>query len=753
MKKIIVYIAVFYLLINIYSLKANSNIWIVTEEKENIVNTSCNNVISFDDSQDVLITTSQTSINIYDQDEEKLVIEDKYAASELNIHNNKLYVASDIYLYIIDIKNYTYEKQKHNLYEVNDILIINNIIYLIGSKDEDACVLEITKDDMFEYLYGGQNYESFKKIIYMDNLLYIVGLKQAHSKNSPFINVGNENDLKSFITIIDHNNKEIIDTYYFNQLSKYEEVTSFNIYNENIYIVLETLESVYQYKLTRDLELLELYQINESYEQIYELVSFDKEKQEHHIYLIEENNIISILIYQNKNLLYKKELETKGKIQSFNLIDGVLYIYLVTNYGVVRVNVYEYLNLSNDVLVLNRLNNDYNNINHINVDSFFEDLSFEMTNSNPYFYPNINGEYNVTYTATRINAPKIETTLKVVVEPYVNIVNNGIYPPNINLLFFGNGYLNDEKITTGQVVKEPGHYILKIINVNNQIDIYHFDIVENYYKKVNNIYIPSIIEMKKNEEYCIEYNVNKKIDSFNINNQLSFDFKQDETTKLFIYSNKINIIDQYEITSINYYENDVLKQYLLNDLLLIRTLKNAPALLISESKEDKSFNINIDTVDDDQTLSYLKIVIYDNSKIIETKYNYFQEEKIRFNNIVINKPYDMKIYLIYELGGNDFYEEEIAKVNLTFVKESENTININSNIIDNKVETIKIEIINDKISFNDITLGTKNITEKYQDDNNNNILIIISISTSFLLLITTVLIYIYKRKKIIIRDS
>lgn len=752
MKKIIVSLIIFISLINIYKLKANSDNWIVNEETEVITNKNYNNVISFDDSPKLLVFTTLTNIYICFNNEEKLIIEGIYFTSEISIDNNKLYLATSLYLYIIDLDDYTYEKQIHNLHEVNDILINNNLnIYLIGSKNNDACILEITNDSMLEYNYGGDNYESFTKAKYIDDRLYLVGLKQAHSNNSPFLNVGNFDDMKSFITIIDIN-KEILDTYYFNQLTNYEKITSFNIYNQELYLILETSNMAYQYKLSKDLGLLELYQINEHYEKIYELISFNKKQQKIHMYLKEDHDELSILIYQNKNRLASKKLKTRGIIKNLNLIDGMLYIYVLTNSGLMKINIYEYINNANDELSINRINNNYNDTHHIKIDSYFEDLVFQIKTSTPYFQPNINGEYNVTYIANRMSAPSIETMSRVIVEPYVNIINNGIYPQNINLLFFGNGYLNDQKITTGQEIKEPGHYSLKIINANNKIDIYQFDVIENYYKKVTNTYIPSIIEINNGDEYHINYNINKRIENFNINKDVYYNFEQEENVTLVIKSNQTNQIDHYYISSVNYYENNKLNEYFLNESLLIRTLKNKPVMTISEIKEDQNFNINLNISDDDQTLSYLKLEVYDENKIIETKYHYFKNEIIRFNNITINKPYDVKISLVYELGGNSFYEEEIAKLNLTFKKYHQDNISIDSIITDNTIESIKIKVLNDKIEFNEILLGTKNLTEKYQN-NQNYLIILISIIVSFLIILITIIISIFKRKKIMIRNS
>lgn len=741
MKKTIFYIFIFFMLLTNYKVNASS-IWNVTEEQEILFNKTYKDIVSFDINNDLYILTTDNNILLYYDNEEKLNIEGIYKTSEIDQNQNYLYIATQLNIYIINLQTYKYETLNHSLNEINDI-IVNDNIYLLGSKNNDACIIEIINNSLKEYLYGGINYETFKKGYFQNNKFFIVGLKDAHSENGPFANVGNINDKKSFITIINMN-KEIQDTYYFNQLSNNEHITSFNIKNNYLYFILETPFNTYQYTLTTTLQEVEIYLINEQKDNIYEVIT-NKENNEH-IYIIEEHENIRLNIYKQNTLVDSYQLNTKGIIKNVSLIDGVLYLYISSNSGIIFTTIYEYLDIPNDSLIINRLSNNYDDTEHIKIKSYFEDLYFEIKSSFPYFQNNINGEYTVTYQAIRTNAPSIVTTSKVIIEPYVNIINNGIYPKDLSLLFYGNGYLNNEKINQGYIVTNPGDYELKIIDANNNTQIYKFKIIENYYKKMNNIYIPSIIELQQDEKYNMIYTVSQEIDNVIVNNK-SYDYYiKDNKLVLDFLSNTNNSIDIYNINYFEYYEHDILKQQFINQQIILRTLKNKPLINIFEQKENKNLILDLNIIDNNQTLSYIKIIIKDKEQTINTIYNYFQNETINFKNITINKPYNVLIYLGYELGGNNFYEELVINTTCEFKKYNQNNIELKTDINNNQIDNINIKILGDKTNFNEVILGTTNLTEKYQKDN-NYMYIIICISLSIFIILFTIVIKFYKKRK------
>lgn len=743
MKKVIFILCLLFILNNNNLIHAEE--WIVNEESEIIINKNYQEIVTFPEYENILLLINHSQIHIMENKEIKLTIEGTYNTSKI-IQDN-LYLVTSFSIYQIKINDYSYNKYDHSIDKVNDI-IYNYNIFLIGQENNNGCIYEYDSDFniLNKYLYGGLSSEEFTKCIYLNNEYYIIGLKDAHSLNGPFNNVGNKGDKKSFITKLNEE-FEIINTYNFNQLQPYEYISSFNILEDQIHILLSTEDNGYKYKLSLDFDLIELYHINISFLNIYETISLNSEEDDYDLFLIKQREKIILTVYHKGIIKDIYEFKRDGEIKTFYLKNGELIIYITTNSGIFKITLNEYVNNINDDLIINRLNNDYNSTHHLNIKSYYEDLSFIRYESNPYFQPNINGMYEITYKCERLNKEEIYTTANIIVEPYVNIYHNGIYPTNISLLFFGNGYLNDQRITSGEVITKSGHYNLKIIDSNNNSIIYEFDCVDNYYKKIESINIPSIIEINKNEQYDYNIEVNKEINSIYVNDE-EYNYSNINNNYQVSFNSSINNqVDIYNINYLTYYEKNILKIYPINESILIRTLKSQPIINIYEQSLENDLLLDIKINDIDQTLSYIQIDLMDENKIIETHKNFFNFEIIRFNKITTNKPYIIKTYLVYELGGLEYYKELISSLNITFNKYNQDHIILESVINDNRITNIKIKTLSKKILFNEVLIKDLNLSEKYQK-NNTAIYLVSSIVVSLLLIISSIIIYIYKKRKL-----
>lgn len=82
----------------------------------------------------------------------------------------------------------------------------------------------------------------------------------------------------------------------------------------------------------------------------------------------------------------------------------------------------------------------------------------------------------------------------IVVEPQVNVENDGIYDVNFKLEFNGKAKLNSLEISPGYIIKTPGEYNLIIEGVNGQNEEIHF-VVKNLTNK-DEVYRPSDIEVE-----------------------------------------------------------------------------------------------------------------------------------------------------------------------------------------------------------------------------------------------------------------
>jgi len=59
------------------------------------------------------------------------------------------------------------------------------------------------------------------------------------------------------------------------------------------------------------------------------------------------------------------------------------------------------------------------------------------------------------------------------------IINNQIYNDTVEISFKGEGYLNNQFVTSPLLVSEEGEYILKISGENNYLETYYFQIIED----------------------------------------------------------------------------------------------------------------------------------------------------------------------------------------------------------------------------------------------------------------------------------
>ena len=128
----------------------------------------------------------------------------------------------------------------------------------------------------------------------------------------------------------------------------------------------------------------------------------------------------------------------------------------------------------------------------------------------------------------RPNLRNIQVSTKVHVGKYVNITNNGVYKTGINLKFLGIAKLNEQTITNGHIIQNPGDYKLSIQDNLGNITYYQFTCIDNYYigdvdEKNSDYYVD------KNQDFYLSFslNTNELVQEVIINNE-NYEFIQDD---------------------------------------------------------------------------------------------------------------------------------------------------------------------------------------------------------------------------------
>lgn len=71
-----------------------------------------------------------------------------------------------------------------------------------------------------------------------------------------------------------------------------------------------------------------------------------------------------------------------------------------------------------------------------------------------------------------------ETTTFTITSNMTGIVHNQTYVQPVEIIFNGNGYLNNNYVTSPYEVRDPGEYIFKIVGENDYLETYYFTIQE-----------------------------------------------------------------------------------------------------------------------------------------------------------------------------------------------------------------------------------------------------------------------------------
>ena len=123
----------------------------------------------------------------------------------------------------------------------------------------------------------------------------------------------------------------------------------------------------------------------------------------------------------------------------------------------------------------------------------------------------MSGEYIATYKALKLDGSILEHSTKIIVKPYVNIINNGIYSTGSRLYFFGNGVLDGATITSGYQLNNEGKHQLSITNIQGEKEEFTIYVVDNYYHTNMDINMETTYTINHGDKLFLELKSSKII--------------------------------------------------------------------------------------------------------------------------------------------------------------------------------------------------------------------------------------------------
>ena len=573
----------------------------------------------------------------------------------------------------------------------NDILLSDDFIYIVGNTIDDynavIIVYDLTIKEVNRYYFEGDGYISIKSIFKIDNYFYITIYKESLCNNSHFINTGNENEMSSILVKLNHN-FDIVNTLYLSEEGTNEKVSEITYINNYFELILNSDNKYYYYKVNLNLNIENYKSLDCIFNSVF-LLPNNKSKDG---LLILDQNFLKLITNNDLEEIY--EFKNLDYIYDCKIINCELVLYGVyqDSVEIVKFSEYEIVELD-DATFSKKYINEYST-NHFKVESWFEVLEFNLDYTIPYFDKNICGVYDAFYVAYRENGTTININTNIIIKPYTNFIDGGIYNKGKVLEFLGYAKMNNTGIYYGTSLEQAGEYIIEIIDCNLNSTFYKLNIVDDYYYKQNEDFIPSDIYINYNSSASLRFYVkNALIDSVIVDEEYYYDYYLD-SNYLIINFNHIGI-NQTEVkilNSINLIINDNIVEVAINKPLVITYLKDLPNICIEKKINYDNLETNI--LVNDKTRSFVGIKKVGN------------DVDILANNkqISTSQNEDIKLYFMYSVGDGiiredllcEYSSKQQGNISISFSYETEELKNIKI-IFDTKEELLKLNV--DEVSY------------------------------------------------------
>ncbi len=637
--------------------------------------------------------------------------------------NKKNKVVNDVYLEITGI---------------GDVTLNNDEIIIVGSSKKDAVISKYSLDlkHLHTYYYGGEGEEHFNKIYVQDNNYYIIGTKDAHSINSPFMNVGSINEQKIFLTHI-NNQGIIINTCYFNHNGQFEELVSSDYLNGYLLVRIKSDDIHHIYIMDSELQKKDYFQYENNSKSI----------------MIFNNNLDYLIVEDKQGIKLKTKSDTLYELNINNSLEyalienNVLTIYYYQDYYLQKASIYQYVIEHQEDIVVNIFNGEFNeqidmnDLSEIKISSIIHKLDLKLKKIEPFFNKQISGKYEAFFEININNQTTFELKNNVIVEEYLNVLNEHIYPVGYKLKFFGYGLLNGKTVISGATLNDIGEQTLVISDANGNQKKIMFHVVEDYYNKeeelINTDYI---INQNQNVKVKINNYSSEKLQEVYINNE-SVPFTI-EDNQVIVELNNFNQrgVYQYTINKLVYQT----KEFKIDKYISVKVLKQSPAIQIKEIEQDY-LSLDLSINDLDKALKDLVFEVYEEDKLWNIYHTYLKNYHLKLGNIQKDKKYNIKGFLVYDIGNGIMHKYQISDAILKFNKTDYDLVKVTVN---GAIDNIVVEVFTNNIdvTIDKLLIGEVELKDKYQVVT-DYLPIYISIGISIIIVIIGVGYYIFKKNQ------
>lgn len=574
----------------------------------------------------------------------------------------------------------------------------------------NICILQIDEkaNVVNENVYGGKFNENLINCLFKDGQLYLF-IKRDKNSSGDFSNHGNY-----VLAII--KDEEVIEQVFFNE-ENFQNI----IFGEEE-VRLSFLESFYSF----DYNLNQLKGSKFGLESICSIASNNK------VFLRMTDSKLYIQDIDNFEILYEYDMNDINKdyyFETFVVMDNSVYLIFKNDIKCLylKVDVFDTRNFVNEIHYLDGIS-QYNEY----IEAWEEKIKTQVDTGN--FDSSVDGEYEIKYSFLEYSK-----TMKVIVDPYENVKEGGVYPLNYELYFTGTAFLNGRIINYGYIINETGDYKLELYNCNKEKREISFSVSKNQLffasdvmkksdyviEKGQSLYLNYSINIKEDDKIKeIIVNANKLEDYKLINNILSLEFKGEETGFHVYYIEKI-VLDNGE-------------EYLIDEIVSLNVLNEKASINLTYKETKDALVLEYNIVNKD-SIRYIKL--YNNSELIK-KIDFIDSNINFYNGIKLDEVF---FSLVYDLGDGKEYETELFM--LKYNKDELYEIaNVDIILKDNESMCFSVEIFKDDL-LQELVIQDEKIYVQ-EEKNNTSIYIVIVV---FIVLILISLIYYFRKNKIIKR--
>lgn len=656
----------------------------------------------------VLDMFTYVSMNHTYFDQYQLTVEgmtEAYVTNEEYIYGI-MYDTTTTVLYQINLK--TKEKREKVISaRLYDITYFDGMVVIVGEEAEDACIYVYQSDLQLiqKICLGGEALERWIHIEQKGDMLFLFGEKKAYSKGSPFLHVGNVEDMKSFIVQLDKG-FQIVNSFYINEQTRCEIFFDIALGEEELtFIIQDEMNQYHLYRLDMELQKIEKYNLSEQFSFEHIKVIHAKSHPQSLIFVYTFQQKLYYAIWRDEKFNHYEIAPCNG-INFATIEKGVLHIFTKLFSSCEHFEITEYHILKQDSYIYNRYDNNPKDTSHIQIESDFEELVVKYSEQNQITL-SLSGTYQAIYEIAREDGSYFEMTTPYIVPRYINLVDLGIYKMGYPLLFTDQLTVDGRAVYNGEKLKTPGLHTL-VHQTNENTFTYTIYITNQDAPALDDRLhqIDMYLMPNTSINYQISLSKNAMVRDV-IVNKSSYPFEQ-EGTNIWISlpSSTPGQVITYYISEIILEDGQVIP---IHKAWNIYTLKRLPNVEIETLEQ----NICYQSTDLDGAILDCLVEYYQDDYLQSTIYTNFQSQSIALSKHLTH----IKIYLLCDDGQ---YIQKISCMELKVSSRSKSSIRLSFSTEKDIFQSLTIqELGNEKLKIKTVKIGEKDITMFFQTKKKN----------------------------------